>query len=333
MVQEGLPLSCDFLLPFLNRDQDSLWAAEDIDAVFDQDPQRVCILQGPVAVKWALKKDEPVKELLGGINDSLIQRLLELKYGGDASNVPIVGYLAPVPRSIGPSLPGVDRTEHEGIVVFQITSVPDTSAWLEHLAGAELSWLRALVTSQTTVQGTSYVDNPLRRILSPRIRQKVVVKIHDDKPSVTVYGAARSYGEHLPDFKAVEIVYSPETNLIDVSIYEECRGSVIPLSLQFEYKPMQGSAPIHEVATGRNKRIKQFYWKLWYGDDEVLPDINIREKFVGPEVTISADDVEQFCAVVGNQGEFFKAARNSEVQAPMDFAIVTGWRVSAIALL
>ena len=70
-----------------------------------------------------------------------------------------------------------------------------------------------------------------------------------------------------------------------------------------------------------------------FGSDEVLPDINIREKIVGPEVTISTNDVEQFCVVVGNQGEFFKAARNSEVQAPMDFAIVTGWQVSAIALL
>jgi len=37
--------------------QDSLWAAEDIDAVFDQDPQRVCILQGPVVAKWSVVKD------------------------------------------------------------------------------------------------------------------------------------------------------------------------------------------------------------------------------------------------------------------------------------
>ena len=89
----------------------------------------------------------------------------------------------------------------------------------------------------------------------------------------------------------------------------------------------QGFAPIHEIATGRNQRIKEFYWKLWYGDNETLPSIDLREKFVGPEVTIKAEDVEQFCAVVGNQGEAFKAARTDKVQAPMDFAIVTGWQV------
>jgi fatty acid synthase subunit alpha len=51
-------------------------AAEDIEAVFDQDPQRVCILQGPVAAKWSMVKDEPVKDLPAS------------KYGGDVSAVP-----------------------------------------------------------------------------------------------------------------------------------------------------------------------------------------------------------------------------------------------------
>ena len=88
--------------------------------------------------------------------------------------------------------------------------------------------------------------------------------------------------------------------------------------------------PIHEIAEGRNERIKQFYWKLWYGDNEVLPKIDIRDKFTGPETTVEAGTVEAFCAVIGNQGESFKTVRNPDAQAPMDFAIVTGWQVSVI---
>lgn len=87
-------------------------------------------------------------------------------------------------------------------------------------------------------------------------------------------------------------------------------------------------APIHEIAADRNKRIKEFYWRLWFGDNEVLPEIDVRETFTGPEVTITAQDVDAFCNVVGNQSEAFKSARTAEVQAPMDFAIVTGWQVS-----
>jgi fatty acid synthase subunit alpha, fungi type len=87
-------------------------------------------------------------------------------------------------------------------------------------------------------------------------------------------------------------------------------------------------APIHEIVDGRNERIKQFYWNLWYRDDEVLPTIDIRDKFTGPEVIIEAEAVETFCAVVGNQSESFKAVRRSDATVPMDFAIITGWQVS-----
>ncbi|KAG8729950.1 3-oxoacyl-[acyl-carrier-protein] synthase, partial [Ceratobasidium sp. 423] len=87
-------------------------------------------------------------------------------------------------------------------------------------------------------------------------------------------------------------------------------GSSIPLQLAFDYKPSMGYTPIHEVSEGRNWRIKEFYWKLWFGDSETLPEIDIRDTFVGPEVTITTEAVERFCAVIGNQGEQFKSARN-----------------------
>jgi enoyl reductase-like protein len=87
------------------------------------------------------------------------------------------------------------------------------------------------------------------------------------------------------------------------------------------------------VSEDRNKRIKEFYWKLWYGDDSTMPDLGIHDIFTGPEVTIQAADVEQFCAVVGNAGESFKTARSESVSAPMDFAIVTGWQVRICSCL
>jgi enoyl reductase-like protein len=64
----------------------------------------------------------------------------------------------------------------------------------------------------------------------------------------------------------------------------------------------------------------------------MLPKIDIREKFTGPEITIEASAVETFCAIIGNQGESFKTARTTDVKAPTDFAIVTGWQVSILIL-
>ena len=179
------------------------------------------------------------------------------------------------------------------------------------------------------VQGTAYIDNPVRRLFAPRKHQRVVIDTENGLPvSVSMYGAARSHGEHKRDFKAVEVKYEPCHHRIHLTLFEDCCDVSVPLSLVFEYKPSQGFAPIHEIAHDRNKRIKEFYWKLWFGDNEVLPDIDIHATYTGPEVTIEANHVETFCNVIGNQNEFFKSVRTKDVQAPMDFAIVTGWQVS-----
>ena len=70
---------------------------EDIEAVFDQDPERVCILQGTVAAKHSKVKDEPIKDMLGNINSSLVDRLFQRVYNGHVSKVPTIDYLGPKP--------------------------------------------------------------------------------------------------------------------------------------------------------------------------------------------------------------------------------------------
>jgi len=66
-----------------------------------------------------------------------------------------------------------------------------------------------------------------------------------------------------------------------------------------------------------------------------FPTFDICENFVGLDATINSSDVEQFCGsgMAGNQGESFKVARNDNAQAPMDFAIVTCWKVVFIPSL
>ncbi|GBE87869.1 fatty acid synthase [Sparassis crispa] len=307
--------------------KDSLWAAEDIEAVFDQDPQRVCILQGPVAVKHSKAKDEPIKEMLDNITSLLVKKLIDRLYGGDVSKIPTVDYLSPGPSALATPL-HVERSVSRNTITYKLgQTLPETSSWLETLAGPELCWVRALLTSPTVVQGALYIDNPIRRLFAPRRGQKVVVETDGVSPiGISVYGAARSYGAHKSDFKAVDVKYNAYSHTINVTVYEDCRDVAIPLKLQFVHKPSMGFAPIHEVTTDRNRRIKEFYWKLWLGPEENLPEIDLRATFTGPEVTIDADEIEAFCSVIGNDGEAFKTVRAENVQAPMDFAIVTGWQ-------
>jgi fatty acid synthase subunit alpha len=264
--------------------------------------------------------------MFGNITKNLIKKLLDRYYDSDPSKVPTIDYLAP------PSTPPatlVKSIKAKSSLTFHVpTPVPDTGLWLENLAGPHLSWLRALLASSTIVRGSSYVDNPIRRLLTPRTGQKVVIRLEGATPiGIEVFGSIRSHGPQKEDFKAIEIKYTPKTKAIDITVFEERRGVAVPLSMKFDYVPSLGSIPIHEIADGRNLRIKDFYWRLWFGDNETLPSIGVRETFHGSEIAITAEDVEAFCDVVGNQSEAFKTARNERVQAPMDFGIVTGWQV------
>lgn len=55
--------------------------------------------------------------------------------------------------------------------------------------------------------------------------------------------------------------------------------------------------------------------------------LKISDEFQGETVTISEEEIEAFCRVVGNEGESYKANVKGGMQVPMDFAIKLGWKV------
>ncbi|KAJ3717151.1 hypothetical protein C8R42DRAFT_724779 [Lentinula raphanica] len=169
-------LSFPFLMP---REvwfkKDSLWAAADVEAVFDQDLERICILHRSVAVKGSIIKDEPIKDLLGNINSSLIQKVLQRNYGGDITTIPSINYLAPAPRPT--RIPaGVKVTTTDTEIVYQLGKfLPTNPAWLSCI-------------------GSSYISNPIRRLFYPRRHEKVVVILSmDNQPLSLLMASAAKY--------------------------------------------------------------------------------------------------------------------------------------------
>ncbi|KAI8643676.1 fatty acid synthase [Parasitella parasitica] len=320
-------------IPVMDRDfdiwfkKDSLWQSEDLGAVVDQDVQRTCILHGPVAAKHSTRADQPVGEILGDIYNSHIESLKERYY--KETSIPKIEYLGGVAitKTVVKEA-ATSATEH----VFEIGSnnVPSENDWLQAVSGPKYNWLRALLTSPFIVQGKRFADNPAKRIFRPRAGQKVTVstdangeitavKAEDKRP----WSATAKTNEFVP---SVEASFSGK--MIDVKLYEKREGDMIPLSLQFEYKPELGYAPVHEVMEGRNDRIKDFYYKLWFGinnTDDFL-NIPVHEKLVGKGETVKSEEIKEFCQAVGNQAEVFVDRGQKIVYAPMDFAIVVGWK-------
>jgi fatty acid synthase subunit alpha len=298
--------------------KDSLWQSEDLGAVVDQDVQRTCILHGPVAAKYATRVDQPVGEILGDIYESHIESLKERFYKD--TPIPQIEYL------------GGLAIAKSTIKDFEIgtSNVPSENEWLQAISGPKYNWLRALLTSPFVVQGKRFVDNPAKRIFRPRAGQKVVVtndaegniiavKVQDKKP----WSATDKTKDYVTSVEA-----SISGKIIDVKLYEKRDENLIPLNLQFEYKPELGYAPIHEVMEGRNDRIKDFYYKLWFGIDNTDDYLNIpvNEKLIGKDETVKSEEIKEFCQAVGNQAEVFVDRGQKVVFAPMDFAIVVGWK-------
>lgn len=312
--------------------KDSLWQSEDLEAVVDQDVGRTCILQGPMAVKYSKIVDEPIKDILDGVHQQHIEYLTRDVYGGQEKQIPVVEYFG------GKLLSASDEIEVEGLttselnnkVLYRLSAVPNAvlpklDAWMSLLAGRSYSWRYAFFMADVFIQEQRFQTNPMQRIFAPSPGMLVEIAYPDDpaRTQITVKEPSSS-GSIVQTVEIGPI----KGNEIAVNLYEErtATGQPLALPLKYTYHPETGYAPIREVMAGRNDRIKEFYYKIWFGDANVPFDTPVTSKFDGGSATVSSDAINDFVHVVGNNGEAFVDRPGKEVFAPMDFAIVVGWK-------
>ncbi|KAI8824957.1 uncharacterized protein EV422DRAFT_605412 [Fimicolochytrium jonesii] len=316
--------------------KDSLWQSEDVDAIVDRDVQRVAILQGPVAVRHCTKVDQPVKEILGDIYSAHIDAIKKIYYGDSDAAIPTVEYLGArvISGASDRQLQGTSITSlQEGSIMYELTrqqsQLPSPSDYLDFIAGPDHTWLRALLTSEAIVQGKLLIPNPVINFLRPRPAQTAFVKYDSRKQPALLTVHNRDVDKVTPD-RHPALVITVEGSTIKVTLYHKKDKKYVPLELIFRYMPWQGHHPIHEVMEGRNDRIKKFYGALW--------DVNAAEFNMSPRDTftstfkIESRHVLDFNQIVGNNAELFNIG-NANHTAPMDFAIVAGWKSLVTAIL
>ncbi|KAI9845579.1 MAG: beta subunit of fatty acid synthetase [Sclerophora amabilis] len=312
--------------------KDSLWQSEDLEAVVDQDVGRTCILQGPAAVKYSKVIDEPIKDILDGIHHSHIKGLLSDVYGGEESTIREIEYFG------GKLIDDVEEPDIDGLTIntesnkttYRLSNsataaLPDLDMWLKLLGGKSYSWRHALFTTDVFVQGQKFQSNPMKRIFAP-VRGLVVEIVNPDDPPKTII----SVKEQPHGSKVVQVleVKMTGTNEIVVNMIEgrTAEGKPVALPLKFHYRPETGYAPIHEVMDDRNTRIKEFYYRIWFGSEKIPLDASATGTFEGGRATVTSQAIQDFVHAVGNTGEAFVDRPGKEVLAPMDFAIVVGWK-------
>jgi len=313
--------------------KDSLWQSEDLEAVVDQDVGRTCILQGPTAAKYSHTIDEPVKDILDGIHNDHIKGLTKDVYGGDTSSIPTIEYFGGqliLENAADDDKDGITTSQEDERISHRLSSAPNATLpgleeWLHLLAGKAYSWRYALFTTEVFVQGQRFQTNPFKRIIAPT-KGMLVVIWHPTDPAKTVIIVKEP--SHFGVMVETIVVSMSNQKEIHVNLLEErtAEGKAVPLPLKFTYHPEAGYAPIREIMEGRNERIKEFYYRIWFGAEKVPFDAPATSTFEGGKAEVTSQAIADFVHAVGNTGEAFVERPGKEVLAPMDFAIVVGWK-------
>ena len=313
--------------------KDSLWQSEDLEAVVDQDVGRTCILQGPTAAKYSNTVDEPIKDILDGIHNDHIKYLTKDIYDDNTTSIPVIEYFGGqllLDDEKEPDIDSLTTSVDNEKTTYRISSAPNASmpeleAWVHLLAGKAYSWRYALFTTEVFIQGQQFQTNPIKRIFAPHPGMLVEIFRPNDPSSTLINVKEPSHSGKMT--KTVEIASSGKSE-ITVNLLEErtAEGKVVALPLKFMYHPEAGYAPIREVMDDRNDRIKEFYYRIWFGKEAVPFDAPATSTFDGGRATVTSKAIADFVHAVGNTGEAFVDRPGKEVWAPMDFAIVVGWK-------
>ncbi|KAJ2812529.1 fatty acid synthase alpha subunit Lsd1 [Coemansia furcata] len=312
-------LDSDFSVPFM---KDCLWQSEDLDAVVDQDPQRVPIQQGPVVARYSTIVNEPVKDILDGIYHSHIATLLSRDYNGDAASVPVVEYIGAQPRVVT-LLTGINVQETDSRRTYMLPDaedqLPDFGVWLDTLAGLTNSWLNTMLTASVIVEGTSYVVNYVPRVLRPRPGQTVTVHMDSRQPHLL---------EVIDPSGILAVKIERHSGgTIELNIYYPVPSRTATLCRMYAYHPQQPLTPIHLILEDHAARKLKLHMDMLtdYADmptecSELL-DIGCRLHSDG--FVITREHVRALCQNACNHSKHYSLEVDGDVLAPMDFLVVS----------
>ncbi len=323
--------------------KDSLWQSEDLAAVVGEDVGRTCILHGPVAAKFTNEINVPIKELLDGISKGHVSKILEEEYDNDIKKIPVVEYFGHKPPI---SIRQVSQSDITSVTIYSdlkhdtvtytidsdnSSTLPSDDAWFTLLAGDKYSWRHAFFATDLIVQNTLLEPTPIRRILKPTHGLKVTFKNVNDLNKLIIT-AEEPLHKKLTKVLEIKKVNKEQIQLLLIES-RTADHKPVALELLYNYRPRIGYAPIVEVMESRNDRIKEFYWKLWFGNDDKFDlNINVNKPIIGEKIKITKQQIAEFVHAVGNRGEAYIPRAGKETFAPMDFAIVAGWKAIIKAL-
>ena len=327
-------------VPCLNEDfelffkKDSLWQAEDVEAVIDQDVGRVCILQGPMAAHYSTKIDEPAFDILNGIHEAYIANLKECpSNSGDFD----LRKESAAELITAPDLPNVAFEMYDRKMRFTLDKrgdLPDPEDWFAFIANKVSGWAQKIFGIDFILQWRTKVANPFRRIFSPQ--HAMILEIDDFEDAEECRVGLRTLTQNSCSYRQTVNVVCKHGHLLIADVFEfRKRGQdFATLPLKFKYDATNESYPISEIMDDRTDRIKNFYSQLWFGKRlSMILEKTHGPKFVGSPVTLTSDMISKFTQATGGKRQNSNMKAISPADVSIDIAILASWEVLMKPLL
>ncbi|KAG9240626.1 acyl transferase domain-containing protein [Calycina marina] len=315
--------------------KDSLWHSEDLDAVLDQDVQRICILHGPVAAKYSIRVDESVQTIMDGIKNGHLARLIADVHSGE-SDIPHNANLSWTRRGNKASTLDALSKFHKWTItetahkhIYRVPSaradLPATESWLHLLAGLEGNWREVLFLTATVMNGRRYQSNPIRDVFAPAPGQLVEISnpSHPYNGSVALKTRCSERGEYIT---VASVEFWGKLNKVLLCLWNRPSPSSksVALPIRFTFDPSIGNNPIANIVDDRKERIRNFYWQTWF-DSPYNANMDPSRVF-SRQSLVTAESIQSFAKSVGYRGESVIARDGQPIIAPIDYSIVVAWK-------
>nr|QOV03397.1 SpofasB [Hypomontagnella monticulosa] len=302
--------------------KDSLWQSEDLDAVFDQDPERVCILQSPVSVRYATRDDQSSKEILDEIHRDLVvlMHAVEKPNGHVATRTNVTSRSRPMSENIMVDSMG-DR------IVFRPVpgeDLPSQEKWMECLDPYASSAILGLIREESLFEAASKRcrPNPFCRIFGPRHGYSLVL--------------CRDYHEALlrDDSTGQTIVRVEARSAKDLRVEFTHRDSVPSgaATLVFQWEYDEHTRQLIDTTENRDKVIQDFYAHLWLPQNGTNRTGRLTDRFFADSFELTQQLQGALHSVVAHAFPSASPVGQTAV-LPLESAVIAAWDVLMRPLL
>ncbi|EMD00431.1 hypothetical protein BAUCODRAFT_62139 [Baudoinia panamericana UAMH 10762] len=313
--------------------KDSLWQAEKLEAAPDQDPQRVCIIHGPVAARYSTSASESAADILDMIHNDLAVALS----GPQSLNC------APSPRStqrscLSQELDSIDTQSEmttSGMVMRGTLKAGLTAEQRPHLLQAlEIPndhWLMTCLTATYVSYTTGRGPNRMASAFRPRKGDTVVVRLLPNSGArLLIVSQDVVTGEPYHAYA----LSSSDGNHITFAMNGPCRAGAEPWTLSLEISCVRagGQAVLYASAASERASLRTCYAVCWNTENDTSHNISKELQSVQETTTLRPELVQSFAAMIARAFGSHQIAVGYMSMAPMDLAIVAAWRAMCTAL-